>query len=330
MTIDIDTSRRASATMPPTARNARGRQALFAALLCVPVVATAADGVAPGRLSAAQIVERNIAARGGLSAWHAVRTLSVTGKLEAGAGDSIARSERVARGSKGQGVRRLHAEVMAVDKSPEAQVLLPFTLEMKQPRMSRLEIQFAGKAAVQVYDGTSGWKLRPFLNRNDVEPFTADESQAEAGKPGLEGPLVDYAAKGTTLALEGLEAVEGHDAYKLKLTLKNGTVQHVWIDANVKETDLTHVKPGDHVDISVDTYSGRSWTGTVDTISPAAGSEFSILPAQNASGNWVKVVQRIPVRIRVDRKPGDPVLRAGMSVIVDIDTGHRRSLSDLF
>jgi membrane fusion protein (multidrug efflux system) len=108
------------------------------------------------------------------------------------------------------------------------------------------------------------------------------------------------------------------------------STDHVWIDANVKETDLTHVKPGDHVDISVDTYSGRSWTGTVDTISPAAGSEFSILPAQNASGNWVKVVQRIPVRIRVDRKPGDPVLRAGMSVIVDIDTGHRRSLSDLF
>jgi membrane fusion protein, multidrug efflux system len=108
------------------------------------------------------------------------------------------------------------------------------------------------------------------------------------------------------------------------------STDHVWIDANVKETDLTHVKPGDRVDISVDTYSGRSWTGTVDTISPAAGSEFSILPAQNASGNWVKVVQRIPVRIRVDRQPGDPALRAGMSVIVDIDTGHRRSLSDLF
>lgn len=104
----------------------------------------------------------------------------------------------------------------------------------------------------------------------------------------------------------------------------------VWIDAHVKETDLTHVKPGDHVDISVDTYSGRSWTGTVESISPAAGSEFSILPAQNASGNWVKVVQRIPVRILVDRRPGDPILRAGMSVIVDIDTGYRRSLSDLF
>ena len=104
----------------------------------------------------------------------------------------------------------------------------------------------------------------------------------------------------------------------------------IWIDAHVKETDLTHVKPGDHVDISVDTYSGRSWSGTVESISPASGSEFSILPAQNASGNWVKVVQRITVRIRVERKPGDPVLRAGMSVIVEIDTGHRRSLADLF
>jgi membrane fusion protein (multidrug efflux system) len=104
----------------------------------------------------------------------------------------------------------------------------------------------------------------------------------------------------------------------------------IWVDANLKETDLTHVKLGDRAEISVDTYPGRAWSGTVESISPGAGSEFSILPAQNASGNWVKVVQRIPVRIRVDRKPGDPVLRSGMSVIVDIDTGHRRSLSELF
>jgi membrane fusion protein (multidrug efflux system) len=72
------------------------------------------------------------------------------------------------------------------------------------------------------------------------------------------------------------------------------------------------------------------WSGTVESISPASGSEFSILPAQNSSGNYVKVVQRIPVRIRIDRKPGDPDLRAGMSVYVSIDTGHRRSLADLF
>jgi membrane fusion protein (multidrug efflux system) len=103
----------------------------------------------------------------------------------------------------------------------------------------------------------------------------------------------------------------------------------MWVSANMKETDLTYVRPGDHVDLSVDTYPGQVWSGTVDAISPASGSEFSILPAENSSGNWVKVVQRIPVRIRIDPGPGDVVLRAGMSVSVSIDTGHRRSLSDL-
>jgi len=105
---------------------------------------------------------------------------------------------------------------------------------------------------------------------------------------------------------------------------------HVWVDANLKETDLTYVKPGDPVDISVDTYPGRVWTGKVESISPASGAEFSILPPQNASGNWVKVVQRIPVRISVQQKEGYPPLRSGMSVIVDIDTGHQRSLSELW
>jgi membrane fusion protein, multidrug efflux system len=104
----------------------------------------------------------------------------------------------------------------------------------------------------------------------------------------------------------------------------------VWIEANLKETDLTHVKPGDPVNISVDTYPGHVFRGHVDTIAPSTGAEFSILPPQNASGNWVKVVQRISVIIRVDRDPASPVLRSGMSVIVDIDTGHEHKLSDLW
>jgi membrane fusion protein (multidrug efflux system) len=108
------------------------------------------------------------------------------------------------------------------------------------------------------------------------------------------------------------------------------STDQMWVEAQMKETDLTYVRPGNHVDISVDTYPGRVWSGTVESISPASGSEFSILPAQNSSGNYVKVVQRIPVRIRIDRKLGDPDLRAGMSVYVSIDTGHRRSLRDLF
>ena len=104
----------------------------------------------------------------------------------------------------------------------------------------------------------------------------------------------------------------------------------VWVEANPKETELTYVKPGDHVEITVDTYPGRTWEGSVQSIAPNSGSEFSILPAQNTSGNWVKVVQRIPVRISVDRKKGDPELRAGMSVVADIDTNHHRTWGELF
>jgi membrane fusion protein (multidrug efflux system) len=107
------------------------------------------------------------------------------------------------------------------------------------------------------------------------------------------------------------------------------STDEVWVDASMKETDHTHVKPGDHVDVSVDTYPGQVWSGTVQSISPASGAEFSILPAQNASGNWVKVVQRIAVRIGIDRKSGNLPLRAGMSVTATIDTGQRRALSDL-
>lgn len=202
--------------------------------LCVSRGAEAADSKpAAAGLSAAQVVEKHVAARGGLQAWRGVQTLSVTGKIEVGYGDSVARSERLATAGEGASVKRAHAGILAGAGKDKAapQVQLPFKLEMKRPRKSRLEIEFAGTTAVQVYDGTSGWKLRPYLNRNDVEAFTAEESKSEAGKADLEGPLVDYAAKGTQVELAGVERVEGHPAYKLKLTMKNGDVQHIWIDA---------------------------------------------------------------------------------------------------
>ena len=99
-----------------------------------------------------------------------------------------------------------------------------------------------------------------------------------------------------------------------------------WIEANLKETDLTYVKPGQKAEITIDTYPGRTFDAVVDSIGMATGAEFSVLPAQNASGNWVKVVQRIPVRLHVTEAPQDAVLRAGMSAVVEIDTGHRREL----
>jgi membrane fusion protein (multidrug efflux system) len=108
------------------------------------------------------------------------------------------------------------------------------------------------------------------------------------------------------------------------------STERTWIEANPKETELTYVKPGDPVNVTVDTYPGRHWNCRVESIAPNSGSEFSVLPAQNTSGNWVKVVQRIPVRIGCDRKSDDPEFRAGMSVIADIDTGHSRTWRELF
>jgi membrane fusion protein, multidrug efflux system len=102
---------------------------------------------------------------------------------------------------------------------------------------------------------------------------------------------------------------------------------HLWVDATPKETELTYVRPGQPVTVTVDTYPDAEWRGTVESISPAAAQEFSLLPAQNTSGNWVKVVQRIPMRVRVDTSDKNlPPLRAGMSVEVDVDTGHTRGL----
>jgi membrane fusion protein (multidrug efflux system) len=120
---------------------------------------------------------------------------------------------------------------------------------------------------------------------------------------------------------------------KLTLRLRDiGIVStdDVWVTAQFKETQLTHVKPGQDVTITVDTYPGAKWTGVVDSIAPASGSQFSLLPAENSSGNWVKVVQRIPMRVKITGGPADLVLRAGMSVVVSVDTHHQRHLSDLW
>jgi hypothetical protein len=193
---------------------------------------------AAASLSAGQILEKHIAARGGLQAWHSVQAMSWTGKLDAGSGDSVSRSARFAQAALSPSMRKAPSakalsalDADALKGEADKQVQLPFVLEMKHPHMSRLEIEFAGKTAVQVYDGTHGWKVRPFLNRNDVEPFTEDEAKSEASKSDIEGPLVGAAAEGTKVALEAVESVEGRDAYRLKLTMKSGNVQHIWIDA---------------------------------------------------------------------------------------------------
>lgn len=186
-------------------------------------VAAAADSAQPrANLTASEVVSRNIAARGGLQAWKSIRTMSWTGKLGAG-GNQRAPIPVPEPGKKGA--------ALPTDPRPKDEVQLPFVMDMARPRKVRFELQFKGQNAVQIYDGANGWKLRPYLNRLEVEPFTADELKASSAQNELDGPLVDFAAKGTKIDLEGMEKVEDRDNYKLKLTMKDGRAVHLWIDA---------------------------------------------------------------------------------------------------
>ena len=102
-----------------------------------------------------------------------------------------------------------------------------------------------------------------------------------------------------------------------------------WVEVNLKEVDLTHVAVGQPASVVVDAYPDIVWRAEIASIAPATGAEFQLLPPQNATGNWVKVVQRVPVRLRLlDRREETP-LRAGMTVAVDIDTGRRRTLGGI-
>ncbi|MFC5475524.1 outer membrane lipoprotein-sorting protein [Paraherbaspirillum soli] len=172
---------------------------LFVACGLLSLAASAKDVAPTSHLSAAQIVDKNVAARGGLQAWRAVNTLSMSGQIDAGG---------------------------------KTDAKLPFVMSMKRPHKSRFELRFREQTAVQVYDGTQGWKVRPFLGRDEVEPYTPAEAKSAAGMTELDGPLVDYAAKGIKVELQGMDKVEGHSAYKLKLTMKNQEERHLWVDAS--------------------------------------------------------------------------------------------------
>lgn len=190
--------------------------------LAVSLVLAADTPSAPAHLSAAQIVDKNVAARGGLPAWRAVQTMSLQGKLGAG-GNQRAVLHVPMPNSK--------VSANTLPRRPAEEAQLPFLMELKRPRKMRLEVKFKGQTAVQVYDGTNGWKLRPYLNRNDFEPFSEQELKIASYQADLDGPLVDYAAKGTQVELEGTEKVEGRNTYKIKVTEKTGHTFHVWVDA---------------------------------------------------------------------------------------------------
>jgi membrane fusion protein (multidrug efflux system) len=192
-----------------------------------------------------------------------------------------------------------------------------FTLEAQRGKLQSLRQQ----AAVQLakLDGN------PNIPVTQHPMYLQAKAQVEEAQRQLDDSVVMAPFAGTVTQVPaiapGKYLAASTTAFYLVAT------DYVWVDATPKETELTYVRPGQPVTVTVDTYPGTEWHGTVESMSPAAAQQFSLLPAQNTSGNWVKVVQRVPIRVRVDTSDEHlPLLRAGMSVEVDVDTGHTRGL----
>ncbi len=205
--------------------------ALAAAGLFCAAVSLAADSAG---MSAAQIVARNLTARGGENAWRKIEEIEFIGKMDA-ARPRPALEGTVDAPPAGPSSKRrpgLPTADKPAAKAPTPQaVQLPYRLELKRPHKSRLEIDVQGQTAVQVFNGQQGWKLRPFLGRSKPEPYTAEELKLAENEPQLDGYLINAAKNGTQTSLEGKDTVEGRSCYRLKLALKNGEVRHVWVDA---------------------------------------------------------------------------------------------------
>ena len=187
------------------------------------------------------------------------------------------------------------------------------SLAKRQVRVLRQRVQ----RALQSLEGNPDIKveeharfLRARAERDQAAIAWADTS--------IEAPVDGIVSN---MKLQAGEYVEEGDA--VFTIIENGKV---WVEANLKETQLTHVLEGQSASITVDAYPGVEWPATVDAIAPATGAEFSVLPPQNATGNWVKVVQRIPVLLDVEQPPKGNPLRAGMTVTVAIDTERERTM----
>jgi membrane fusion protein (multidrug efflux system) len=188
------------------------------------------------------------------------------------------------------------------------------TLQGSQQKLASLQQQLAGLAA-----NLNGDPDAPIEDHPKYKDAVAarDEAARQLAHTVVRAPFAGIVTNVPSLQ-PGQYLAAAATAFNIVST------DHVWVQASPKETELTYVKPGQKATVEVDTYPGQQWTGSVDSISPASASSFSLLPAENTSGNWVKVVQRIPMRVRVANAPDKPQLRVGMSVELSVATGHER------
>jgi membrane fusion protein, multidrug efflux system len=185
-----------------------------------------------------------------------------------------------------------------------------FTLEVDKNKLESLRQQ----AAVQL----ARLAGNPNIPATEHPQYLQAKAQVDEAQRQLDHTVVKAPFAGTVTNVPSIAPGKYLAASTTAFYLVDG--DHLWVDATPKETELTFVQPGQSVTVTVDTYPDAEWRGTVESISPAAAQQFSLLPAQNTSGNWVKVVQRIPMRVRVETSDKNlPPLRAGMSVEVNVD-----------
>ncbi len=217
---------------------------------------------------------------------------------------NVAYAERVYEREKSLSERKLGSET-DLDRARHELDIAMQQIPIIEQSLAQLRAQLGGGANLSIESHPAFRTVKSMLDNAKLDlgrtivyaPF--DGIATRVPSPG------GYVAKGNPV----MSVIADHD---------------MWIDANFKETQLTHVEEGQEVVIHIDTYPDMEWRGNVQSISQATGAEFSVIPAQNASGNWVKVAQRIPVRISLEIGSNDPVLRAGMSATVAIDTGYDR------
>ncbi|MEK6407556.1 MAG: hypothetical protein AABN34_11385 [Acidobacteriota bacterium] len=216
-----------------------------------------------------ELVKKNIDAQGGAEKLKAVKSIKVTGKIIQ------------------QGIE------------------IPITIQQKRPAMVRVDVTFQGKTQTGAYDGEAGWKTNPFQGSPDPEKVAGDELKELQEQSDIDGPLVDYKAKGHTVELIGKEDMEGTPVYKLKLTLKNGDVRNIYIDAGNSLTLKMNLKRKQSgAEMEVDQYVGN--------YKPVNGVMFSFSLETKVKGQTVsqivfdKVEMDVPIDDSIFKMPAKP------------------------
>jgi len=188
--------------------------------------------------------------------------------------------------------------------------------------------QLQNQLALQRKDNTLAQLLgNPNLKIDDFPPYAQAKAARDQAQRDLDHTMLVAPITGTATQVDNIQLGRFVAAGTPILSVVDDDAP--WVDANPKETDITYLRLGQPASIAIDTFPGHVFTGTVTSVSPGTGAQFSILPAQNASGNWIKVVQRVPLRITFDKNEDTKLLRSGMSATVEIDTGRKRTLGSL-